>query len=100
MTPAPVCRLFVPVAPNIKPIGKRERRQGTLPACAQLRQPALRICAFTGCGIRMSAPVTRLTSVIESYGKLIAACALQMDSSSGPDMKQNAFPSFKFTCAA
>jgi transposase len=38
----------------------------------------------------MSAPVTRLTSVIESYGKLIAACALRMDSSFGPDMKQNA----------
>jgi hypothetical protein len=28
--------------------------------------------------------------VIESYGKLIAACALRMDSSFGPDMKQKA----------
>src|SRR5215470_5729085 len=81
-------------------LGKRERQAATLPACAQLRQPVLRICAFAGCGMRMSAPVTRLTSVIESYGKLIAACALRMDSSSGPDMKQHAFPSFRFTCAA
>ena len=32
----------------------------------------------------MSAPVTRLTSVIESYGRLIAACAFRIDSSSGP----------------
>src|SRR5215471_14844755 len=81
-------------------IGKWERQAATLPARAQLRQPVLRICAFAGYGMRMSAPVTRLTSVIESYGKLIAACALRMESSSGPDMKQNAFPSFKFTCAA
>src|SRR6185437_14864931 len=28
--------------------------------------PALRVWAFAGCGMRMSAPVTRLTSVIES----------------------------------
>ena len=62
------------------------------PACAQLRQPALRICAFAGCGMRMSAPVTRLTSVIESYGKLIAACALRMDSSSGLDMEAECLP--------
>src|SRR5262249_60334631 len=63
--------------------------QATLPS-VQLGircYPALRFRA-TGCGMRMSAPVTRLTSVIESYGKLMAACAFRMDSSSGPDMKQ------------
>src|SRR5262245_28524372 len=62
--------------------------------------PVLRVCAGAGCGMRMSAPVTRLTSVMESYGKLIAECALRIASSSGPDMKQKALPSSKFTCAA
>jgi len=47
----------------------------------------------------MSEPVTRRTSVIESYGKSIAACALRIDSSSGPDMKQKVFPSSRLTCA-
>jgi len=74
MTAAPVCRLLrAGNAPTSNQLANGSAKQATLPACTQLRQPALRICAFTGCGIRMSAPVTRLTSVIESYGKLIAA---------------------------
>src|SRR5262245_28685837 len=51
-------------------------------------------------GTRMSAPVTRRTSVIESNGRSITACAFRIASSSGPDMKQNALPSSRFTCAA
>src|SRR5260221_5575187 len=54
--------------------------------------------AVTGC--RRSAPVTRLTSVIESKGRLIASCALRTASLSAPDMKQNALPSFRLTWAA
>jgi hypothetical protein len=74
-----------------EPLGRERRTSGVpVPSGAQLRQPALRFCASRGCGMRTSAPVTRLTSVIESYGKLIAACALRMDSSFGPDMKQKA----------
>src|SRR5262249_544172 len=49
---------------------------------------------------RRSAPVTRLTSVMESNGKSMAAWAFWMATSSGPDMKQNALPSRRFTCAA
>jgi len=55
--------------------------------------------AFAG-GTRISAPVTHFTSVMESYGRLMASCIFRMDSSSGPDMKQNALPSSKLTWAA
>jgi hypothetical protein len=82
---------------NVELHGLADAGQATLPV--YVVYTALRFRASTVCG-RMSAPVTRLTSVMESYGKLIAACALRMDSSSGPDMKQNAFPSLRLTCAA
>jgi hypothetical protein len=44
---------------------------------------------------RMSAPVTRLTSVMESNGKSMAACALPDGLLVRPDMKQKALPSAK-----
>ena len=43
----------------------RERRIIDAPDLAAHCYPALRFCASTGSGMRMSAPVTRLTSVIE-----------------------------------
>ena len=43
--------------PTSNQLANGSAKQATLPACTQLRQPALRICAFTDCGIRMSAPV-------------------------------------------
>ena len=46
---------------------------------------------------RMSAPVTRDTSVMESNGKSMAAWAFRIASSSGPDMKQNVLPAGRFT---
>src|SRR6516225_7046396 len=58
MTAAPVCRpLRAGNAPTSNQLANGSAKQATLPACTQLRQPALRICAFTDCGIRMSAPV-------------------------------------------
>src|ERR1700726_969223 len=43
----------------------------------RLRTRVTPLCASMGCGVRMSASVTRLIWATESQGKLIAACALR-----------------------
>ena len=90
---SPVC-MHEPSSPFEKSRARRTRRRAILFCSRHPPGGGRRLGRLERCHERRkSAPVTRLTSVIESNGKSMAAWAFRMASSSGPDMKQKALPS-------